>query len=361
MLNYPDQSKRFFLDTDASDHTIGAVLSQNDHHQLIRPVAFYSRKLSDAELNYSVYDKELLAIIESLTYWRHYLISPVEPTQIRTDHKNLLYFRTPQLLKPRHARLMELLQQFPFKIEHIKGAHNSVADALSRANFGPDLPNLKDNQLLVLPDDKWTLNSINAIKTRSDWPTMIKGFLETDKWDKNLDEEDLKFLNGQLKNFILKDDKLYFDDDKQLKLYIPSTDERQTVLKRYHEYLGHLASKSILPLIDRHFYWPTLERDLKDFVASCPRCQLNKSSPRSISNSLKEPLKPVPPVALPFERWGLDFIQNLPTTKKGNKHIITAIDYATRWIVAKPVERMDTNTVIKFLYESILVNYGSPL
>jgi hypothetical protein len=54
MLNYPDQSKRFFLDTEASDHTIGAVLS--DHHQLIRPVGFYSRKLLDAELNSSVYD-----------------------------------------------------------------------------------------------------------------------------------------------------------------------------------------------------------------------------------------------------------------------------------------------------------------
>jgi hypothetical protein len=53
---------------------------------------------------------------------------------------------------------MELLQQFPFKIEHIKGAHNSVADALSRANFGPELRNMKHNQLLVLPDDKWTLN-----------------------------------------------------------------------------------------------------------------------------------------------------------------------------------------------------------
>lgn len=135
MLQYPDQTKQFQLDTDASDHTIGAVLSQRDSNGLLRPVAFYSRKLSDAEQNYSVFDKELLAIIDSLIYWRHYLISPVEYTQINTDHKNLLYFKQPQLLKPRHARWMEILQQFPFKISHIKGSSNSVADGLSRANF----------------------------------------------------------------------------------------------------------------------------------------------------------------------------------------------------------------------------------
>jgi hypothetical protein len=356
MLSYPDQTKQFFLDTDASDHTISSVLSQYDSDQQLRPVAFFSRKLSEAELNYSVYDKELLSILESLKYWRHYLVAPVEPTQIRTDHKNLLFFKTPQLLKPRHARWAESLAQFPFHLVHVKGKKNSVADGLTRA----DLSQTQKNLLVVLPDDKWSVDSLNAINTRSDWPEKVKEFLELDKWDHTLEPGDLKFLNEQLKHFELKEGKLYFRKEKRLKLYVP-IQERQFILKRYHEYLGHLASDSILPLVERHWYWPTLLKDLKDYIARCPTCQLNKNVPWKINRSMETQIRPIPPVALPFERWGLDFIQNLPETKSGNKHIITAIDYATRWAIAKAVPEMTKESVIKFLYEDIIVNYGVPL
>jgi hypothetical protein len=71
-------------------------------------------------------------------------------------------------------------------------------------------------------------------------------------------------------------------------------------------------------------------------------------------------LSPVPPVALPFERWGLDFIQNLQETKQGKKHIITAIDYATRWPIARAVPEMTKEAVVSFIYEVIIVNYGVP-
>jgi transposase InsO family protein len=68
--------------------------------------------------------------------------------------------------------------------------------------------------------------------------------------------------------------------------------------------------------------------------------------------------KPIPQVALPFECWGIDFIQNFQTKKSKNRHIITVIDYATRWIVAVP--EMSAEVVVKFLYEEILMNYGAP-
>jgi transposase InsO family protein len=56
----------------------------------------------------------------------------------------------------------------------------------------------------------------------------------------------------------------------------------------------------------------------------------------------------------------MDFVQNLPETKGGNRHIITAIDYATRWVVCRAVKTMDANTVADFLYHDILLNYGCP-
>lgn len=360
MLTYPDQNAKFFMDTDASDHTIGAVLSQRDQDQSLKPVAFYSRKLSDAELNYSTYDKELLAIVDSLKYWRHYLISPVEPTQINTDHKNLLYFRTPQLLKPRHARWAEFLGQFPFKLVHIKGLGNTVADALSRANSSTTRTDTHEQRVILLKEDKWAEGTLMAIKTRSDWPNYIRSYLELDRWDPDLDDKDKKFLDNQLNKFYLEDQKLYFMDDKRKRLYVPAPEERTMLIKRYHEYLGHLASQSILPLVERHFFWPSMAQDFKDFISKCSKCQLSRNLTPNTRQAMERPITPIPSVALPFERWGLDFIQNLPETKKGNKHIITAIDYATRWVVAKAVQFMTQETVLEFLY-ALVMNYGVPL
>jgi hypothetical protein len=84
VLHYPDYSQPFVVQTDASDVGIGAVLLQ--HNQ---PILFYSRKLSDAEVNYAVYDKELLAIVSAFSHWRHHLVGASYPIIVQSDHQNL--------------------------------------------------------------------------------------------------------------------------------------------------------------------------------------------------------------------------------------------------------------------------------
>jgi hypothetical protein len=235
-------------------------LSQQDSNGEIRPVGFYSRKLLAAEINYSVYDRELLAIVDALKHWRHYLLAPVEPTHISTDHQNLLYFRNPRFLKPRHARWAEFLSQFPFVIAHVKGEANKVADALSRMD--KDLNN-KSNELVVLPDRNWVSPvEINAIRGNDNWSEEIKYFFENDSWNDGLSDRELKFLNEQLKNFTTDGKKLYRSNGTQEQLYV-SSDEREVIMKRYHVYLGHMSTSSILALILRFYWWPTVERDLR--------------------------------------------------------------------------------------------------
>jgi hypothetical protein len=73
ILIHPDPANRFIVETDASDFALGAILSQFRIDGLLHPVAFYSRKLTIAEINYQVYDKELLAIIMAFEQWRPYL------------------------------------------------------------------------------------------------------------------------------------------------------------------------------------------------------------------------------------------------------------------------------------------------
>ena len=120
--------------------------------------------------------------------------------------------------------------------------------------------------------------------------------------------------------------------------------------------MGHLGTDSILDLIKRRYYWPNLEDDVSFHCVNCPKCQLSRQGKTHKTTFVT----PVPPVAIPFERWGIDFVGRLAETKRGNNYIITAIDYATRWLVAKAVVHANEETVIQFVYSDIIVNYGVP-
>jgi hypothetical protein len=89
------------VETDVSDFALGAILSQFGIDGLLHLVVFYSRKLTSAEINYQVYDKELLAIIMAFKQWRPYLAGAQHRIQVLTDHKNLLYFTTTRTLNRR--------------------------------------------------------------------------------------------------------------------------------------------------------------------------------------------------------------------------------------------------------------------
>uniref|UniRef100_A0A8C5PCP2 ribonuclease H n=1 Tax=Leptobrachium leishanense TaxID=445787 RepID=A0A8C5PCP2_9ANUR len=101
ILKQPDINLPYSLETDASDIALGAILSQKSGiKNLLHPVAFYSRRLTPAEKNYSVGEKELLAIKSALEEWRHLLEGAKHPVVVYTDHRNLEYLRTAKRLRP---------------------------------------------------------------------------------------------------------------------------------------------------------------------------------------------------------------------------------------------------------------------
>jgi hypothetical protein len=119
------------VETDSSDFALEAVLSQC-HNGRLHPVAFLSEKLVLAELNYEIYDKEMLAIVRAFQEWRHYVQGAKHTTTVYNDHKNLEYFTTTKVLNRRQARWAELLSTFDFQIVYRKGTSNGKPDALSR-------------------------------------------------------------------------------------------------------------------------------------------------------------------------------------------------------------------------------------
>ena len=100
ILRHFDPKLETFLETDASDFAIASILSQRYQGKL-HPIAFLSRKITPTEINYEIYNKEMLAIVQCFKQWRHYLEGAQHPVTIYTDHKNLEYFASTKQLNHR--------------------------------------------------------------------------------------------------------------------------------------------------------------------------------------------------------------------------------------------------------------------
>ena len=132
VLAAPDFSCQFKLAVGARDAAIGAVLLQECADGIDHPICYFSRKLSKAQKNYSIIEKELLALILSLQHFHIYVTSSSSPVVVFSDHNPLVFLHK---LKDKNQRLLRwslLLQVYNLDIQHINGRDNFIADCLSR-------------------------------------------------------------------------------------------------------------------------------------------------------------------------------------------------------------------------------------
>ena len=132
LLSYPEINSEMALKVDASSIGIGAALEQKTSVGW-KPISFFSRKLSQAEQNYSTYDRELLAAYAGVKYFRYMLEG--RNFTIYTDHKPLIFAfkQKPERASPRQIRHLDFISQFTTDIQHVSGCENVVADYLSRS------------------------------------------------------------------------------------------------------------------------------------------------------------------------------------------------------------------------------------
>ncbi len=111
-----ESEKLIMLKMNASNEAIEACINQSDDKKRLHLIAFHSRKFTDVELNYKIYNKKLLAIVDSFKQWRVYLKESRYQIQVYTDHKNLLYFTIMKVLNWRQIRWSEELSSYNFQI-----------------------------------------------------------------------------------------------------------------------------------------------------------------------------------------------------------------------------------------------------
>jgi hypothetical protein len=133
ILRHYNLDRAALLETDASDFAISGILSQKFEDGKLHPVQFVLRKLSPAEMNYDLYDKEMLAVVFSLRKNRHYLQGAEHKTTILSHHQNLTYIKSAIVLIRRQASWSEELKQYNFHLVYRKGTSNAKADILSRS------------------------------------------------------------------------------------------------------------------------------------------------------------------------------------------------------------------------------------
>lgn len=131
VLAAPQWDREFKIEVDASYVGAGAMLLQCDDLGVDKPVCYFSRKFNRHQLNYSVIEKETLALILALQHFSVYVGSG--PVVVFTDHSPLTFLNSLQCPNQRLIRWALMLQSYSLDICHIRGRDNVVADALSRA------------------------------------------------------------------------------------------------------------------------------------------------------------------------------------------------------------------------------------
>jgi hypothetical protein len=290
VLALPDFTFPFVLECDTSDEGIGAVLMQGGH-----PIVFESRKLSQPERLYSIYDKEMLAIMHALTKFRQYLVG--SKFVVKTDHNSLKYFLEQKDLNERQQKWLTKVQAFDFDLEYVKGKKNIVADALSRRPAACSL-----------------------MEISADWKSHLLVEYSKNKFA-------CEVMDGQIQDdrYRIIDDVIFYKD----RIYLVSDSGlKKKILTAVHDspLASHQGFFKTYREIRERFSWKGLKQDVMRHVGECVTCQQNKSE-HALPAGLLQPLP------IPKQKWesiSMDFITGLPKVQ-GKDCICVVVDRLTKF------------------------------
>src|SRR5882757_5305197 len=335
---------------------------------LWHPIAFYSKTMLDAERNYDIHDKELLAIIRSLKEWRHYVQGLVDTdgkpadVEIWTDHKNLEYFMTSQNLTRRQARWSLLLGEYFFTLHHKPGRVNDAPDALSRRpDHREGVENDNSNVVLLKPE----FFKINAAKRGQLNLEGEKSLLRSIRNCNDRDPEVMKALETlktgpvQLKRGLEDwnvEDKLILYRGL---VYVPKDPKtRQKIMELYHDSYpaGHPGRARTLELVSRNYWWPQMTKWVNDYVDGCDRCKATKVFPSKPSG----PLQPNAVPEAPWQNITCDLITDLPKSE-GSDSILVVVDRFTKMAHFMPTTKdVDSKGISDLFLKHVWKLHGTP-
>ena len=289
-LQIVDYDKMFVLRTDASNVGIGAVLMQQNKDGELKVVEYASKKLTPSEMQYGITEKEMLGVFWGVKKFDYELRG--RKFTIETDHKALERIREkPNFDNVKVNRMVEHLMEYDFDIKYIKGEIMGKADELSREEC------VKRNKI-----EERTTKMINT------------------KYQKHV-----KIVDG-IKYW-------QFNDDKCVKL--PEVEERKDICVREHEKLQHRGAECVYYSLKQRMYWPGIKATIEKVVKQCAVCQENNRKKRNAPVYVES--------SKPFEKVAIDIMH----LSDENKYLLVGIDYFTRFVATRLIDRKDMHSVTK--------------
>lgn len=288
-----DRTRPVIIYTDASGIGIGAVLKQRQDDGSEKPVAYFSRKLSEAQKKKKAIYIESLAIREAVRYWRFWLLG--RRFTVITDHKPLQYLNLKARTDEELGDLAHELLQFDFEVLYRPGSFNSEADCLSR---NPVLSSSESSDPILPVFNFLTLDKIRSLQS-----DIIKS-------DSDIVKKDVIFRMFRNKPCI-----------------VISTESGKKLLPDVHRHFGHVGPKHMINIISKHFYFVNMTRLIREYCASCEICIMNKSRRNRRSGKLGI----LGPATSPFEIMSLDTIGGFNDGKSPKRYLHLLVDHFSRF------------------------------
>lgn len=353
-LAFFDPAKPTTVSADASSYGLGAVLLQ-EHEEGLRPVAFCSRTLTEAEERYAQIEKECLATVWACEKFERYLVG-LETFVLCTDHKPLIpLINTKDLTDTplRCQRMLMRLMRFKPEARYNPGKEMFVADTLSRSPLTGGKTSLRQEELqndveayVDTVASSWPMSDRRLEQIRADTlkDVNLKTALEYTetgwpryKEDVKLAARDLFAVRGELtvnNGLLIKGDRIV----------IPFS-MRKDILEHIHD--GHQGVNKCRERANQCVWWPRISKDIQDRVAKCNFCTERLPTQRS------EPLIPSALPERPFQKVGTDLME------LNGQNYLVVMDYYSRYLDVAYLPDTTSRTVILKL-KNIFARHGIP-
>gem|GEM_PF-1416539 len=299
--------------TDASIKGIGAVLKQEDENGNSKPVAYFSKKLSEAQKKKKAIYLECLAIKEAVKYWQHWLLG--KKFLVYSDHKPLEDLNIKARTDEELGDLTYYLSQYNFKVKYNPGKSNQEADCLSR---NPVLePNENSDDILRIA------NLVNWEDIKNDQRKCTE----------------LKSNNNKL---ILKNG-IYYKKSKRRDKILLSEEFSKTLLKNIHNTYCHLGRTQMRNKITPFYTAKNISINIKKICENCDICIKNKSRRKPKFGFMSH----LGPATYPFEIVSIDTIGGFADSRSTKKFLHLLVDHFTRYAYILTSKNQNAKDFIK--------------
>ena len=341
---FDKQASTIILQTDASAIGLGAVLEQEGH-----VIAYASRTLSTSECNYSVIQRECLAIVWGTKQFQHYLLG--RSFELWTDHEPLKWLAG-QKMEGILYRWAVALQEYDFIIVYRKGTLNNNADALSRqrelTSVSTAITGTQTKVAMVeirreQRKNEVTQRLLEALETSRQCPKGQLWRRYAQLWSQLVIVEGIlcrKYAPGPTTQTIIVP-------------ILPKSLKQKALLQCHHSPgAGHQGFKKTLERLRCEAFWVNMAQDVEQHCRECQKCQSSKPPMPS-----RAPLTNLP-IGRPWQMVAIDIVQ-VPVSINNNKYLLVIQDYFTKWADAIPLQNQRAVTISSEMVK-VFCTYGIP-